>query len=369
MPIENENENAASERPVTPRRSIALTLAASTMLALLACGGFAYFYLWRSPPPKFAERAMVPMVTIERGASTRQVARQLKRAGVIRSAMLFSLYGSYSGAARRIKPGDYAFAGGERIPEVMNHLVRGDIVTVNVTIPEGLTLHEIALRVGETGLVCPDDFERHARAGRLVRSLGLMPLGAEGFLFPATYRFSPRASVDEVIAAMLARFYTVLAPSVEERMFALGLDARRLVTLASIVEREAKSPAERPLIAAVFYNRLRAGIPLQSDPTAEYALEGIDVSAASAVRTPSAFNTYIIAGLPPGPIANPGMKSIEAALYPSHTDFLYFVARDDGTHQFSRNFADHRRAIARGRAIAARSPAEYGAKSRGESRR
>jgi UPF0755 protein len=147
---------------------------------------------------------------------------------------------------------------------------------------------------------------------------------------------------------MLARFYQVLTPAVEERMFEAGLDARRLVTMASIVEKEAKAPGERPLIAGVFYNRLRLKMPLQSDPTAEYAYEfdGAKESAASAVHTASAFNTYDFTGLPPGPIANPGLKSIEAALYPTHTEFLYFVAREGGTHVFSKSFDEHRRAIA-----------------------
>jgi len=130
-------------------------------------------------------------------------------------------------------------------------------------------------------------------------------------------------------------------------MFALGLSTRQMVTMASIVEREAKVPGERPLIAGVFYNRLRLGMPLQSDPTAEYSFDGtVGAAAAQAVRTPSPFNTYEIAGLPPGPIASPGLRSIEAALYPAPSNFLYFVARDDGTHVFSKSFNDHKRAIA-----------------------
>ncbi|HYL58277.1 MAG TPA: endolytic transglycosylase MltG, partial [Candidatus Acidoferrales bacterium] len=225
------------------------------------------------------------------------------------------------------------------------HLVNGDFIVVTVTIPEGLTVHQIAERVGESGLACEDQFEAAARNGKIVRALGLMPLGAEGYLFPATYRFSPHATLDTVLSAMLARFYTVLTPKVEERMFDLGLTARQLVTMASIVEKEAKAPEERPLIAGVFYNRLRLKMPLQSDPTAHYGFD--EGGAAAAVHTASAFNTYDFAGLPPGPIANPGLKSIEAALYPASTQFLYFVAREGGgTHVFSKSFAEHKRVIA-----------------------
>src|SRR5271154_987731 len=336
---------------------------AAAILVIAIVAGAAYaalsFY-WLNPTEKFAPPREV---TIEKGESFRQIARALAEAGVVRSELALRIYGRMSGTASQIKPGDYAFKGGERISDVMRHLVKGDFIVVTITIPEGLTVHEIAERVGATGLVCEDEFENAARDGAMVRALGLMPpLGAEGYLFPATYKFSPHAKTDDVLAAMLARFYQVLTPQVEERMFAVGLDARRLVTMASIVEKEAKAPAERPLIAGVFYNRLRLGMPLQSDPTAEYELDGGKESAASAVHTTSAFNTYDFSGLPPGPIANPGLKSIEAALNPAQTEFLYFVAREGGTHVFSKSYDEHRHAIASERKPAAAKPAAMPAK-------
>src|SRR5271168_4745336 len=333
-----------------------MKLAATILvLAIVVVGTYAAVaYYWLSPTGRFAPPREV---TIEKGESFRQIARALAEAGVVRSELALRIYGRMSGTASQIKPGDYAFKGGERIPDIMRHLVRGDFIVVTITIPEGLTVHEIAERVGATGLVCEDEFENAARDGAMVRALGLMPLGAEGYLFPATYKFSPHAKTDDVLAAMLARFYQVLTPQVEERMFAVGLDARRLVTMASIVEKEAKAPAERPLIAGVFYNRLRLGMPLQSDPTAEYELDGSKEPAVSAVHTASAFNTYDFAGLPPGPIANPGLKSIEAALYPTPTDYLYFVAREGGTHVFSKSYDEHRHAIALQRKPPAGKPA------------
>src|SRR6202795_2984160 len=316
----------------------------ATILVIVIVLGASYAalsYYWFSPTEKFAPPREV---TIEKGESFHQIARALADAGVVRSQVALRLYGRMSLTASQIKPGDYAFKGGERIPDVMRHLVKGDFVVVTVTIPEGLTVHEIAERVASTGLVCEDEFENAARDGEIVRALGLMPLGAEGYLFPATYKFSPHAKTNDVLAAMLARFYQVLTPAVEERMFAVGLDPRRLVTMASIVEKEAKAPAERPLIAGVFYNRLRLGMALPSDPTAEFQLDGAPESAATAVHTTSAFNTYDFTGLPPGPIANPGLKSIEAALYPTQTEFLYFVAREGGgTHVFSKSFDSHKR--------------------------
>ncbi len=320
-------------------------LTALLVSGVLCAGvGFGFYYFWFAAPPVFPNPRLV---TVKKGEAFRAVADDLARAGVIRSSAVLMLYAELSDTARRVLPGEYAFKGGERIPAVLGHLVRGDFLVVTVIIPEGLAVHQIAERLGEAGLVCPSVFESEARNGALVDALGLAPLGAEGYLFPATYRFPPNASVRDILGAMLERFYEVLTPQVEERMFELGLTPRKLVTMASMIEKEAKAPGERKLIASVFYNRLRLDMPLQSDPTAEYSLEGEKQPAALAVRTPSIFNTYDFTGLPPGPIANPGLSSIEAALYPAHTDYLYFVARNDGTHIFSRTYEEHLRAIAK----------------------
>src|ERR1700679_150208 len=234
------------------------------VIAILAGAAYAVSYYWLSPTEKFAPPREV---TIEKGESFHQIARALADAGIVRSELALRVYGRMSRTASQIKPGDYAFKGGERIPDVMRHLVKGDFIVVTITIPEGLTVHEIAERVAATGLVCEDEFEDAAREGEIVRALGLMPLGAEGYLFPATYKFSPHAKTNDVLAAMLARVYQVLTPAVEERMFAVGLDARRLVTMASIVEKERKAPAERPLIAGAFYNWLARGLARESGPT------------------------------------------------------------------------------------------------------
>lgn len=313
-----------------------------------------WYFLWLMPGPALTPR---PIIQIDKGDSFRSIASRLQFARVVRSSTVLLIYAELSGTARRIKPGEYQFSGDERIPEVMRHLVRGDVISITVTIPEGLTVHDIAQRLGAAGLVCPPDLERAAREGRLVRALGLGPLGAEGFLFPATYKFPPDATNDRILAMMLSRFYEVITPEAQQRMFELGLNARELVTLASIIEKEARVAGERRLIASVFYNRLKLGMPLQSDPTAEYSFEGESEPAAAAVRIPSTFNTYAFAGLPPGPIANPGLPSIEAALYPAHTDYLYFVARNDGTHIFSRSFKEHEQAIALVRKVALPTPA------------
>ncbi|HKV55890.1 MAG TPA: endolytic transglycosylase MltG [Candidatus Binataceae bacterium] len=312
------------------------------LAAVLFAAGAAFYYLVYVPPPRFTSARII---SIYRGESMATAARKLSRGGVVRSAQAFAIYAEITAQASRLKPGDYAFRGGETVPEVLRHLVDGDFMVVEVTIPEGITAHQIGARLEQAGLGCDSRFDAAAREGAIPRALGLGALGAEGFLFPATYRFSPLADTDQVLAAMLERFYSVLTPQVEQRMFALGLDVRQVVTLASIIEKEAKVPGERPLIASVFYNRLALSMPLQSDPTAQYNYAGEPERAAIAVHQVSAFNTYTIAGLPPGPIANPGLDSIHAALYPAHSDYLYFVARKDGTHIFSRSLQEHERAI------------------------
>src|SRR5215472_807159 len=162
--------------------------AALLVIAIVIGGAYAALqYYWLSPTERFAPPREV---TIEKGESFRQIARALADAGVVRSESALRIYGRLSGTATDIKPGDYAFKGGERVPDIMGHLVRGDFIVVTITIPEGLTVHEIAERVAATGLICQDKFENAARDGAIVRALGLMPLGAEGYLFPATYKFS-----------------------------------------------------------------------------------------------------------------------------------------------------------------------------------
>jgi peptidoglycan lytic transglycosylase G len=315
------------------------------VLLLAAAGAGLYAgYLIFSPTRRFQP---LRVVSIRKGASMTEAAWVLAQAGVVRSQLAFVLYAETTGRAKLVKPGDYAFKGGEAMPAILTHLVSGDFMVVTVTIPEGMTVHQIGQRLEQAGLICENQFDAAARRGRIPAALGLGPLGAEGYLFPATYRFSPLASTDQILSEMLGRFFEVLTPAVEQRLFELGLTAREMVTMASIIEKEAHVARERPIIASVFYNRLKRGMPLQSDPTAQYNVRGESERAATAVRTPSAFNTYEIPGLPPGPIANPGLPSIQAALYPAHTDYLYFVARDDGTHIFSRSFAEHLRAIAK----------------------
>jgi UPF0755 protein len=310
------------------------------MLSVSAATTLYYFIL--RPTQLFTSPRIV---SIKKGESVASAARRMARSGIIANSFAFILYAELTGQARRLKPGDYAFKGDEAVPQVLKHLVNGDSMVITVAIPEGMTVHQIGERLHAAGLGCDRSFDQVALHGPVTRALGLDAPGVEGFLFPATYRFSPLATDDQILASMLERFFSILTPQVEQRMFELGMNARQLVTTASIIEKEARLAAERPIIASVFYNRIARGMPLQSDPTAQYNYAGEVEPAAIAIRERSAFNTYSIPDLPPGPIANPGLDSIRAALYPAHTQYLYFVARKDGTHIFSHSFREHERAI------------------------
>jgi UPF0755 protein len=332
------------------RRKFGIALA---IAAALGVGAFLAAYYYVAAP---TQRFNTPrIVTIQKGESMSAAARALARKGVVRSAALFAIYAEMAGQATLIKPGDYQFKGSENMAAVLHHLVNGDFMVVTITVTEGMTVHQVGEKLAAAGLVCDGAFDRAASSGPLVRALGLGPLGAEGYLFPATYRFPPHVTVAQILEAMIGRFFDNLTPAMVQRSFQLGLSIPEMVTMASMIEKEARVAGERRLIASVFYNRLALGMPLQSDPTAQYNPAGENRQVLSAVRTPSPFNTYDFVGLPPGPIANPGPASIEAALYPAHTDYLYFVARNDGTHIFSRTFKQHERAIAQVKKMAAKS--------------
>jgi UPF0755 protein len=325
---------------------------AVSAIVIGAAVGSCYYYVIQ-PSAKLGHPQII---SIARGESFKTVAARLADTGVVRSRVALRILAEFNGAARKIKPGTYSFGGAETIDEVLHHLVNGDSMVTTVTIPEGQTVHQIAQRLERSGLICDGDFEQAAAGGQLLKDLGLASLGAEGYLFPATYQFAPQTDCDHLLGAMLQKFSAIWSREVEQRRFATGLTQRELITLASIVEKEARVAGERPLIAGVFYNRLRLKMPLQSDPTAQYSFEGSTGDAYSAVHTRSEFNTYDFVGLPPHPIANPGWLSIRAVLYPTASAYLYFVARDDGSHVFSRSLREHEGVIAELRKSRANSP-------------
>ena len=277
-----------------------------------------------------------------------QVAARLEREGLIRNRLYFVAFGRLTGSERALKPGEYALTTAMRPLEILDRFRRGMVILHSFTIPEGYTARQIAQALGEAGAGSPDDFLRLVGDPELIRSLGLDLPTLEGYLFPDTYAFPRRVETEEIVRRMVARFQAVYRREWDARAAELGMTRHQIVTLASIIEKETSAEAERPFISGVFHNRLRLRMPLQSDPTVIYATPAFDGNLRKVdLRRDSPYNTYRRRGLPPGPIANPGQKALEAALYPVAVDYLYFVSKNDGTHQFSRSLREHNEAVNR----------------------
>jgi UPF0755 protein len=319
--------------------------------APLALAGFAG---WRLRQPYKGYDGPSRQVSVERGTKAATVLAQLESAGVIESAPLARAYLVYVLRDPPIQAGDYLFAGPLSTPQALGKLVRGDVITRHVTVVEGLTLGETADVLASAGLGRRDAFLDAMRKPAPIADLDPEAHDLEGYLFPETYTFRLRTSEAEVVQAMVRTFRSRFARDVRPilgaraaRAHPLGL--RGLVTLASIVEKEAKLDGERPLIAAVYQNRLDRGIGLAADPTVIYAMKRQGTWGGNLRRVDlqmdSPYNTYRYAGLPPGPICSPGAKSLEAAAAPAKNAYLYFVSRNDGTHVFAETLAEHSRNV------------------------
>jgi UPF0755 protein len=232
---------------------------------------------------------------------------------------------------------------------ILDKLVRGEIKVYPVTLPEDITVNEVARRLSAFKLVNEKEFMTLATDRSFLASLDIEADSIEGYLYPDTYRFDRSMTIKEIIRILVGQFWREVTPEMRKRAQEIGLTLPQWVTLASIIGKESGNSAEKPLISAVFHNRLEMGMKLQSDPTAIYNLqqEGGHVKTILLrhLKSDTPHNTYRISGLPPGPIANPGIDSLRAALYPAKVDYLYFVAKNDGSHQFSNNLASHNQAV------------------------
>jgi len=288
-------------------------------------------------------------LTVPQGASVREVADTLAARGVIERAPLFRTFVRLRRADRSIKAGTYQFRSGEGWSGIIDALSRGRVVTVPMTIPEGWTLALMAPRLADaTGL--PEDTVRaRFRADSLAERWQVPGPGLEGYLFPDTYRFTPGAALTVVLKTMTDRYRSFWNPERRQRLEDIGISEREAVTLASIVQAEARHWEEMPTIAAVYLNRVRERYLLQADPTVLYALGGprerlLFAAIDSVADHP--YNTYTQTGIPPGPIGSPGEAALQAVLNPLEVDFLYFVARPNGSHVFTRTLREHNRAKA-----------------------
>jgi UPF0755 protein len=325
-----------------------LLLGIVALVLAIAAGGGAWLYSIVQQPYKGYGDAET-FVEIAPGTSPQGMGRTLAEAGVVRSPLAFRLAVWLEGAGRRLQAGEYRFDAPMTPRTVVDKIVRGDVFLRPVTFREGLTIRQMAAIFEERGFGSAKEFVSAASKPDAIRELDPAARDLEGYLFPDTYTLPRRTTADDLVARMVTRFEKALTPDIRQRAAARGLSVRELVTLASIVEKETGSGDERPLVAAVYANRLKVGMGLQCDPTVIYALERAGRFDGNLTRADlqfdSPYNTYRYAGLPPGPIAAPGRASLEAAAQPADVSYLYFVSKNDGSHAFATTLDEHNRNV------------------------
>jgi UPF0755 protein len=320
----------------------------ATLLLVAAAGALYWLQIRMSSPYRGFTGAEV-FVELPPGASVTRIAGDLAAAGVIADALTFRIAARLSGADRRLQAGEYRFAEPASAFDVVDRLARGDVYSHLVTFPEGLTIKEMAAIFERAALGSAQDFERAGANGSVLGDLDPDAKTLEGYLFPDTYALPRKVGAPGAVAAMVERFQRAFGTDLRAEASASKLSLREVVTLASLIEKETATAAERPIVSAVYHNRLRLGMPLQCDPTVIYALMQARRWRGNLTRQDlqfnSPYNTYRFAGLPPGPIASPGLSSLEAAVRPADVPYLYFVSRNDGTHVFATTLAEHNRNV------------------------
>jgi UPF0755 protein len=321
---------------------VLITLFAIVTSALLFAG-FLFAYVSYSVPqgsPPAAE------IRVEQGETFAAVVRKLRQQKVITNERIFSLWARLTGVEKKIHWGLYRFEAPLPPREVLNRMIMGKGIFHTVTIPEGLTVKETADLLANMQIADKERFLAEVGDPELLALLGLQDKGIEGYLFPNTYHFTPATPERDIIMAMAEQFRRVFTPLLEQKGAVIRLTPHEIITLASIIEKETGVEAERPVVSGVFYNRLQRQMPLQSDPTVIYGLKHFDGNLTKKhLHDPNPYNTYRIAGLPPGPICNPSLSSVKAALQPADVPFLYFVSKNDGTHLFSETLEAHNLAV------------------------
>jgi len=286
------------------------------------------------------------VISIAPGESFRVTSARLQAGGVVRHALVLRLWARWNQLDRLVRSGEYRFDRALSPVEVLALLRSPTSALHRVTIPEGSTLRQVAALFAGAGFGSTDQFLCLANDPHFLLSVDAPASGLEGYVFPDTYAFAWSTPPEQILRTMVEHFREQTAPLQPLRLDA-GLSQESLVVLASIIEKEAGVAEERALVSAVFHNRLRLGMPLQSDPTATYGRDVRGLPTAADIDVESPYNTYLHPGLPPGPICNPGLAALRAALAPAQVPYLYFVSRNDGTHVFSRTLEEHNRAVAR----------------------
>jgi UPF0755 protein len=328
-------------------RHKAFLLAPGLLILILLFSAYWFLFSPLSGP------SLTKVVMVKKGMPLRKISAMLEQEGIIRNSQVFIWMASLRGKKSGIKAGEYEFRTRMSLFQVLDALEKGQVRQYRVTIAEGYTLFQIAQLLEELKIVGKKEFLEKASSPAFILSLGL-PLSAsgkpassvEGYLFPNTYNLMRETTSEEIIQMMVQQFNKVFNKELIHRSSQLGLSQKEVVILASIIEKETSLPEEKPLVSAVFHNRLKKKIPLQSDPTVIYGIKNFNGNLTKAdLQRPTPYNTYLFSGLPPTPICNPGKDSILAAVYPSPVSYLYFVSKNDGSHFFSSHIEEHNQAV------------------------
>jgi UPF0755 protein len=286
-------------------------------------------------------------IVIPKGSTLPHVAERLEKSGILKHPLAFRLLVLSTMTGKRLQFGEYIFPAPPSAFAVWRKLVRGDVTKYYVTVTEGSNIYDVARLLSDLELADRDEFLGAAMSPSLLRRLEIEGSSVEGYLFPDTYLLVKGLSADDIIEIMVRQFRKKFTPAMVRKGAEAGFTIAQVVTIASIIEKETGVDSERPLVSAVIRKRLALGMPLQMDPTVIYGLKrfGAELTRKD-LRTPTAYNSYLQKGLPPGPIANPGLDSLKAAVSPARADYLYFVSRNDGSHRFSRTLEEHNKAVA-----------------------
>ncbi|HYA92826.1 MAG TPA: endolytic transglycosylase MltG [Thermodesulfobacteriota bacterium] len=324
-------------------RSKCLLLSLGFLLLFFA---FVLYWLLGIPP---SNTASTKVIFLKKGTSLKKVSEVLEQEGIVKHRCFFVFLATILGEKNKVKAGEYEFHTRISPLEVLDALVKGQVKRHLVTIPEGYTASQIGQLLEDLNLMRKEEFLQKVTSPALINALGLSQLAGptlEGYLFPDTYHLVREMEPEEVIQMMVHQFKKVFGPDLSQHASELAISEREAVILASIIEKETSLPEEKPLISAVFHNRLKKKIPLQSDPTVIYGIKNFNgnLTREDLTRT-TPYNTYRIAGLPPTPICNPGKDSLLAAVHPAPVPYLYFVSKNDGSHYFSCDIEEHNRAV------------------------
>ncbi len=323
---------------------IKTALIISAVIPLILSAWFSFeFYR----PPKVTPQKI--FFVVEEGNGVQSIAQNLKEQGIIKKTWPFLLGYKIYFSSTSLKAGEYELNLPVSTKKILRILSEGQVYFHPVTIPEGMTRREIAQHLDSMGIVGEEDFLEACSRTELLGSYDIEAENLEGYLFPETYHFTRGTSAETIISTLVSQFKSVFTEEWRKRAIEINMTPRKVVILASLIEKETSIPEERELVSAVFHTRLRIRMKLDCDPTIIYAMKEQGIYEGRLMRkhlkldTP--YNTYLRRGLPPGPICNPGKAALEAALYPSEEKYIYFVSKNDGSHVFSRTFKEHQRAV------------------------